>query len=67
MSTKFIFVETSGHTRAATLGFLGIYQEEQEAIYEQIMEVVGDGRDPVNYLLDNSKCNHTLTFVLVEL
>ncbi|PAV19758.1 cytochrome P450 [Pyrrhoderma noxium] len=38
--------ETSGHTLAATLGFLGIYQEEQEAIYEQIMEVVGDGRDP---------------------
>ena len=48
MSTKLIFVETSGHTLAATLGFLGIYQEEQEAIYEQIMEVVGDGRDPVN-------------------
>ena len=48
MSAKFIFVETSGHTLAATLGSLGIYQEEQEAIYEQIMEVVGDGRDPVN-------------------
>ncbi|KAL5531294.1 hypothetical protein ACEPAG_4171 [Sanghuangporus baumii] len=38
--------ETTGHTLAATLGFLGIYQEEQDAVYEQIMSVVGIERDP---------------------
>ena len=50
MSTKFIFVETSGHTLAATLGFLGIYQEEQEEVYQQIHEVLGNDRDPVREL-----------------
>ncbi|EJD08595.1 cytochrome P450 [Fomitiporia mediterranea MF3/22] len=38
--------ETTGHTLAATLGYLGIYQEEQGAVYEQIMSVFGNERDP---------------------
>ncbi|KAI5123187.1 hypothetical protein M0805_003954 [Coniferiporia weirii] len=38
--------ETTGHTLAATLGLLGIYQEEQDIVYEQIMSVVGNDRDP---------------------
>ncbi|KAH8110759.1 cytochrome P450 [Phellopilus nigrolimitatus] len=38
--------ETTGHVLAATLGFLGIYQEEQDIVYEQIMSVVGPERDP---------------------
>ncbi|EJD08594.1 cytochrome P450 [Fomitiporia mediterranea MF3/22] len=38
--------ETTGHTLAATLGFLGIYQEEQDAVYEQIMNAIGYDRDP---------------------
>lgn len=41
------FIETTGHTLAATLGFLGIYQEEQDIVYEQIMDVIGNDRDPV--------------------
>ena len=45
------FAETTGHTLAATLGFLGIYQEEQDTVYEQIVSVIGDGRDPVRYLV----------------
>ena len=45
------FAETTGHTLAATLGFLGIYQEEQDVVYEQIVSVIEDGRDPVRYFI----------------
>ena len=40
-------LETTGATLAATLGYLGLYQEEQDIVYEQIMDVVGDVREPV--------------------
>lgn len=39
--------ETSGHTLAATLGLLGIYQDEQDIVYQHIIEVIGLDRDPV--------------------
>lgn len=39
--------ETTGHTLAGTLGFLGIYQEEQDIVYEQIVSVLGNDREPV--------------------
>lgn len=46
-STRIVKPETTGHTLAAVLGFLGIYQEEQDDVYEQILSVVGNNRDPV--------------------
>ncbi|KAG6841505.1 hypothetical protein C0991_010363 [Blastosporella zonata] len=39
--------ETTAHTFAATLGFLGLYPDIQEEVLEQIMSVVGWERDPV--------------------
>ena len=44
-------IETTGHTLAATLGLLGLYQAEQEIVYQQIIEVVGHDRDPVRELI----------------
>lgn len=38
--------ETTGHTLAATLGFLAVHPEEQSSIYDQIVDVVGHDRDP---------------------
>ncbi|KAF9467919.1 cytochrome P450 [Collybia nuda] len=39
--------ETTAHTLAATLGFLGLYEEIQDEVVEQIVSVVGYDRDPV--------------------
>ncbi|KAG6812865.1 hypothetical protein H0H92_015793 [Tricholoma furcatifolium] len=39
--------ETTAHTLAATLGFLGLHQDIQEEVLEQIIDVVGWDRDPV--------------------
>ncbi|GLB42270.1 putative cytochrome P450 [Lyophyllum shimeji] len=39
--------ETTAHTLAATLGFLGLYQDMQQETVEQIVSVVGWDRDPV--------------------
>lgn len=41
------YAETTAHTLAATLGFLGLYEEIQEEVLEQIISVVGYDRDPV--------------------
>lgn len=41
-------LETTGHTLAATLGFLASHPDEQDAVYNQIMDVVGHDRDPVS-------------------
>ena len=41
--------ETTAHTLAATLGFLGIHPEIQREVYEEIVQVVGHDRDPVSY------------------
>ncbi|KIM47101.1 hypothetical protein M413DRAFT_64094 [Hebeloma cylindrosporum] len=38
--------DTTAHTLAATLGFLSLYQDIQEEVYEQIISVVGPDRDP---------------------
>ena len=46
----FFIIETTGHTLAGTLGYLGLYEEEQDIVYDQIMEVVGTERDPVRQL-----------------
>jgi len=43
-------LETTAHTFAATLGFLGLHEEIQEEIHEQIISVIGHGRDPVSIL-----------------
>jgi len=38
--------ETTAHTFAATLGFLGLYNDIQEEVLEQIISVIGPERDP---------------------
>ncbi|TDL22841.1 cytochrome P450 [Rickenella mellea] len=38
--------ETTGHTLAATLGYLALYQHEQDIVYDQISSVLGE-RDPI--------------------
>lgn len=40
-------IETTAHTLAATLGFLGLYNDVQEEVLEQIISVIGHERDPV--------------------
>ena len=42
-----LFEETTAHTMAATLGFLGIYPEIQKEVYEEIIRVVGPHGEPV--------------------
>ncbi|TFK38021.1 cytochrome P450 [Crucibulum laeve] len=38
--------ETTAHTLAATLGFLGLYQDIQDEVVQQIIDVVGWDREP---------------------
>jgi len=38
--------ETTAHTLAATLGFMAIHDEIQDEVLEQILSVVGTGREP---------------------
>jgi hypothetical protein len=40
-------VETTAGGLVATLGYLAIYQNEQDTAYAEIERVVGHGRDPV--------------------
>lgn len=42
-------IETTSSTLAATIGFLGLYSEIQEDIYQKIIKVVGYDRDPVRH------------------
>lgn len=44
---RIFLIETTAHTLAATLGFLGLYEDIQEEVFEQIVSVVGLDRDPV--------------------
>ena len=46
--------ETSAHTLAATLGFLALYQTEQQKVYDQILAVVGKNGEPVRTISPNS-------------
>lgn len=41
--------ETTAHSLSATLGFLSVYADLQEEIYQQIISVVGYERDPVSH------------------
>jgi hypothetical protein len=43
--------ETTAHTLAATIGLLGLYQDIQDEVLHQILEVVGPTRDPVGFLI----------------
>jgi hypothetical protein len=42
--------ETTAHTLAATLGFLGLHQDIQEEILQHILDVVGPTREPASLL-----------------
>ena len=39
--------ETTAQSLAATLGFIGLYDDVQNEVLEQIVSVVGYDRDPV--------------------
>lgn len=39
--------ESTAHVLSATLGFLSLDDDLQQEIYDQIISVVGHGRDPV--------------------
>jgi cytochrome P450 len=39
--------QTSGNTLAFALNMLAVHQEEQEALYQHIQEILPDGRLPV--------------------
>jgi hypothetical protein len=49
--------DTTAHTLAAALGFLGLHEEIQEEVYEQIISVVGPDRDPVRVHVFSSAQN----------
>ncbi len=42
-----IFVETTAHTLAAALGFMSVYEDIQDDVVQQVLDVVGLDRDPV--------------------
>jgi len=50
--------ETTAHTLAATLGFLSVYPEFQEEVYEEIKSIMGNKREPT--LDDYPKFTKTL-------
>ena len=41
-------LKTSGHTLSFALNMLAVHQEEQEALYQHIQEILPDGRLPVS-------------------
>jgi Cytochrome P450 len=43
-----VYLETTAHTLAATIGFLSIHEDIQEEVQEQIETVVGYDREPVS-------------------
>jgi hypothetical protein len=42
-----LFLETTAHGLAATLGFLGLYETIQEEVHQHIISIIGYDRDPV--------------------
>lgn len=42
--------KTTAHTLAFTFGLLALYPDEQEKLFQQIKEVLADGRHPVGRL-----------------
>ena len=60
------YLESSGHTLAVALGFLALYQNEQEVVYQEILDVIGNDREPVSsraYLIFPS--NYQLTNAVI--
>ncbi|KJA21395.1 hypothetical protein HYPSUDRAFT_42034 [Hypholoma sublateritium FD-334 SS-4] len=57
--------ETTARSLSATIGFLALYDDLQEEIYQQIMSVVGQERDPVYQ--DYIKLNKVLAAFLETL
>jgi hypothetical protein len=49
--STFHFLETTAHTLAATLGFLGLYENIQEEVYQHIISTIGHDRDPVSSII----------------
>ena len=45
--STFLFSETTAHALAATLGFLGLYEDIQEEVHQHIISIIGYDRDPV--------------------
>ena len=45
--SPFLFLETTAYSLSATLGFLGLYENLQEEVYQHIISIVGHDRDPV--------------------
>jgi hypothetical protein len=50
-SDRLPVTETTAHTLSATIGLLGLYQDIQDEVLHQILEVVGPTRDPVGFLI----------------
>jgi predicted component of type VI protein secretion system len=53
--------ETSANTLSATIAMLALYQEEQERVYQVVMDVLGDRQQPVRILLDVLESRARLT------
>jgi len=45
--STFLFLETTAHALAATLGYLALDQNIQEDVYQHIISIIGHDRDPV--------------------
>jgi hypothetical protein len=58
-------VETTASVLAATIGFLGVYSEVQDDIYQKVIEVVGHDRDPV--CRTPSRLLHLVTSIAIDL
>ena len=50
--------QTSGHTLCFALSMLALHQEEQEALYRHIQDILPDGRLPVSVqVFCNTRCS----------
>jgi len=59
-------VDTTAHTLAAALGFLGLHEDIQEEVYEHIISVVGSDRDPVRVVQVFSSIQNPHSFWLLK-
>lgn len=58
--------DTTAHTLAATLGLLGLHEDIQDEVYEQIISVVGPDRDPVRVVQFFSLCVEPLSLLATK-
>ncbi len=49
LSVLILSSQTTAHTLCFTFALLGLYQEEQEILYQQIKSVLTDDRMPVRH------------------